>query len=96
MLLKHEGQWNKSAIIDLSAEVLSLENQERLRCGKVVVLGKVTRILAPGESISLYRRSVFGYAAQDIITQTTLEFNSIPGMSIKLEDRGCTKQKPIR
>jgi len=85
MLLKHEGSWNKSAIIDLSARVLSLEDQERLRCGKVVVLGKATRILDKGETISLYRRSVFGYAAQDIITKTALEFNAVPGMSIKLE-----------
>lgn len=85
MLLKSEGQWNKSAIIDLSADVLSLDHQERLRCGKVFVLGKATRILAPGESISLYRRSVFGYAAQDIITQLAHEFNSIPGISVKLE-----------
>jgi hypothetical protein len=85
MLLKHEGQWNKSAVIDLSAEVLSLENQERLRCGKVFVLGKATLVLAPDESISLYRRSIFGYAAQDIITQLALEFNNIPGISVKLE-----------
>jgi hypothetical protein len=85
MLLKSEGQWNKSAIIDLSAEVLSLDKQEHLRCGKVFVLGKATRVLAPGESISLYRRSVFGYAAQDIIANLAQEFNNIPGISVKLE-----------
>lgn len=86
MLLKHEGHWNKSAIIDLSTEVLSFEDQERLRCGKVFVLGKATRVLAPGESISLYRRSIFGYAAQNIINQMATSFNSIEGFSVKLED----------
>ena len=85
MLLKSEGRWKKSAIIDLSAEVLSLDKQEHLRCGKVFVLGKATRVLVPGESISLFRRSVFGYAAQDIITNLAQTFNDIPGISVKLE-----------
>jgi len=67
MLLKHEGKWKKSAVLDLSTKVLPLEEQELLRCGRVVVLGKATRVLTRNENINLYRRSILGYATQDLL-----------------------------
>jgi len=62
VLLNHEeGKLPKKAVIDLSAELLPLEKQDRLLCGRVAVLGKATRVLKNGETISLFRRSILGY-----------------------------------
>jgi len=85
MLLKHEGKWKKSAVLDLSTKVLPLEEQELLRCGRVVVLGKATRVLTRNENINLYRRSILGYATQDLLIQMSSGFNGLQEMNAQLE-----------
>jgi hypothetical protein len=85
ILLKHQGGWAKTAILDLSTKVMSLVDQELLRCGRVTVIGKVTRILAKGEKINLYRRSLLGIAADGVLNELADKFNQTPGIAIKLE-----------
>lgn len=84
VILSHEGKWKKCAVIDLSTKILPLIEQDRLICGRVVVLGKVTRILKQQETINLCRRSIFGYTAQKALTEMISSFEKIPGISIKL------------
>lgn len=84
VLLSHEGKWRKNAVLDLSTKILPLIEQDRLLCGRVVVLGKVTRILKQQETINLFRRSIFGYAAQKVLTEMVASFENVPGIDIKL------------
>lgn len=84
VLLLHEGKWRKSAVLDLSTKILPLIEQDRLICGRVVVLGKVTRILKQQETINLCRRSLLGYTAQKVLSDMMLSFENIPGINIKL------------
>lgn len=84
VLLRHEEKWKKDAVIDLSTKILPLIEQDRLICGRVVVLGKVKRTLKQGETINLCRRSIFGYAAQKILAEMISSFENIPGINIKL------------
>jgi len=85
MLLKHEGIWKKNAVLDLSTKVMPLEDQECLLCGRMVVLGKATRVLTPNEHINLYRRSILGYAAQDILTQIASGLTELQELNAHLE-----------
>ncbi|SRR6266496_5094859 len=84
VLLSHEGKWRKDAILDLSTKILPVIEQDRLLCGRVVVLGKVTRVLKQQETINLCRRSIFGYTAQKILTEMISSFENTPGINIKL------------
>src|SRR6266496_1232007 len=84
VLLSHEGKWRKDAVLDLSTKILPVIEQDRLLCGRVVVLGKVTRILKQPEAINLCRRSIFGYAAQKVLTDMISSFENMPGINIKL------------
>jgi len=84
VLLRHEGKWKKDAVIDLSTKILPLIEQDRLLCGRIVVLGKVTRILKQQETINLCRRSILGYAAQKVLTEMISSFENTPGINIKL------------
>src|SRR6266496_1086859 len=84
VLLSHEEKWRKDAVLDLSTKILPLIEQDRLLCGRVVVLGKVTRILKQPEAINLCRRSIFGYAAQKVLTDMISSFENMPGINIKL------------
>jgi len=85
VLLKHEAEWKKTAVLNLSTKVLPFTDQELLHCGSVTVIGKATHILAKEENINLYRRSVLGIAAQSTSTQWAQSFNSMPDVDIKLE-----------
>jgi len=85
VIIKHEGQWEKVAVLNLSTKVLPLSDQELLHCGNVKVIGKITRVLTKKDSINLYRRSVLGIAAQSLSTQWAESFKSTPDVSIKLE-----------
>jgi|GEM_PF-1590444 len=85
VIIKHEGQWKKVAVLNLSTKVLPLSDQELLHCGNVRVIGKITRVLTKNDSINLYRRSVLGIAAQGLSTQWAQSFKSTPDVSIKLE-----------
>jgi hypothetical protein len=85
VLLKYGGKWKKNAVLDLSTKVMPLEDQECLLCGRMVVLGKATRVLTPKENINLYRRSILGYATQDILTQIASGFTELQGLSAHLE-----------
>ena len=85
VIIKHEGQWEKVAVLNLSTKVLPLSDQELLHCGNVRVMGKITRVLTNNDSINLYRRSVLGIAAQGLSTQWAQSFKSTPNVSIKLE-----------
>lgn len=85
LILKNGGEWERCAVLDIPTKILPFAEQERLLCGQVVVIGKVTRVLSPGESINLYRRSVLGYAAQEMIAKMVSGFNDIDGMSVQLE-----------
>jgi hypothetical protein len=84
-LLVHEGEWKKTAVLDISTKVLPLSDQELLHCGHVTVIGKATHILTEQETINLYRRSVLGIAAQSVSDQIAQSFNSVPEVIIKLE-----------
>ncbi len=84
VILSHEGKWRKDAVLDLSTKILPLIEQDRLICGRVVVLGKVTRILKQQETINLCRRSIFGYTAQKVLTEMISSFEKMPGINIKL------------
>jgi hypothetical protein len=85
VIIKHEGQWEKVAVLNLSTNMLPLSDQELLHCGNVRVIGKVTRVLTKKDSINLYRRSVLGIAAQSLSTQWVESFKSMPDVNIKLE-----------
>ncbi len=85
VVIKSEGQWEKVAVLDLSTEILPLTDQELLHCGRVRVLGKVTRVLAKNDNINLYRRSVLGIAAQSLSALWAQGFTSVPSVNIKLE-----------
>ena len=85
VIIKNEGQWEKIAVLDLSTEVLPLAAQELLHCGRVRVIGKVTRVLTKKDNINLYRRSVLGIAAQSLSTQWAQSFKTMPDVNIKLE-----------
>ncbi len=85
ILLKHKEGWSKTAVLDLSTKVMSLIDQELLRCGRVTVLGKVTRILAKGEKINLYRRSILGIAADNVLNELTDKLTDAPEIAIQLE-----------
>jgi len=85
VLLKHIEGWRKTAVLDLSTKVLPLGEQELLHCGRVRVIGKVTRILADKETINLYRRSILGIAAQSVSTQLAQAFSLSPEIEFKLE-----------
>lgn len=85
ILLKHQEGWVKTAVLDLSTKVMSLIDQELLRCGHVTVIGKVTRILAKDEKINLYRRSILGIAADDVLNELTDKASATPGINIQLE-----------
>jgi hypothetical protein len=85
MVLKQQTQrWRRTAVLDLSTKVLPLYEQEVLYSGSVTVLGKVTRVLAPDDTINLYRRSILGTATRGILTQLAQSFNATPGISIQL------------
>lgn len=83
MVLRYNGDWNKSAVLDLSTKVLPLEEQERLLCGRVVVLGKVTRVLDTNEKISLFRRSVLYYTPENEREQMIAEFNKVVKLHVQ-------------
>lgn len=85
ILLKHKGKWAKTAVLDLSTKAMSLIDQELLRCGRVTVIGKVTRILAKDEKINLYRRSLLGIAAESVLNELTDKFSETPSVAIQLE-----------
>jgi hypothetical protein len=80
ILLKHKEGWAKAALLNLSTKVMSLMDQELLHCGRVTVIGKVTRIIAKGEKINLYRRSMFGVINEDMLNQITSELTALPDM----------------
>lgn len=85
VIIKHEGQWEKVAVLNLSTQVLPLSDQELLHCGNVRVIGKITRVLTKKDSINLYRRSILGIAAQSLSTQLAQSLISTPDVKIKLE-----------
>lgn len=82
ILLKHKEGWAKSAVLDLSTKVMSLMDQELLHCGQVTVIGKVTRILAKGEKINLYRRSMLGVINDNKLNELTNELTVLPSMQM--------------
>jgi hypothetical protein len=80
ILLKHKEGWAKAAVLNLSSKVMSLMDQELLHCGRVTVIGKVTRVIARGEKINLYRRSMLGVINEDMLNQLTSELTALPDM----------------
>lgn len=85
-ILKQKGNGEKTAVLDIATKNLSLMEQEILHCGRVTIMGKVTRVLAKqGDKINLYRRSVLGIAAESLYEQITKGLNSTPNINMKLE-----------
>lgn len=82
ILLKHKEEWTKAAVLDLSTKVMSLMDQELLHCGRVTVIGKVTRVIARGEKINLYRRSMLGVINDKMLNQLTSELTALPDMQM--------------
>ncbi len=70
------------AVLTVSSEYYDAAVAERLSSGDFVVLGKVTRVLLEGESISLSRRTVVGKMgdASDSVTDTIA---NIPGFTLQ-------------
>lgn len=86
MVLHHQGKAARSAVLDMQDQILSIGQQELLLCGRVVVLGKITRVLTPGEEINLYRRSILGYMASELTEQLASTVSGSDGMNIHLQE----------
>lgn len=73
-------------VVTVDSEFLTASTSENLREGWFSVVGKVTRIVGPGESINLVRRTVLGAAGPELASQTISMFNGIEGLSLRVPD----------
>ncbi|MGW4317982.1 DUF6414 family protein [Streptomyces sp. NPDC004684] len=70
------------AVLTVSSEYYDVAVAERLSSGDFIVLGKVTRVLREGESISLSRRTVVG-KMEDLSDPMTDAMTKIPGFNLQ-------------
>lgn len=84
MVMQHERGRRQKAVLNISSEILSFNEQERLLCGRVTVLGKATRILRPREVINVYRRSLFGYMAQESLEELQDQIDAAAGFNVTI------------
>ncbi len=61
---------------------MPLMDQELLHCGRVTVIGKVTRVIARGEKINLYRRSMLGVINDNKLDELTSQLTALPDMQM--------------
>ncbi|MFG2300003.1 hypothetical protein [Actinacidiphila glaucinigra] len=73
------------AVLTVASEYYDSAVAEKLSSGDFVVLGKVTRVLRPGESINLSRRTVMGKMGEQAENFAST-MTSVPGFDLQSSD----------
>lgn len=67
---------NRPVVISLSKEFITAYTMQHIISGQFTVLGKVTRVIDTGETLSLYQRAAYSYLnLDDLVTNLTLPPN---------------------
>lgn len=74
------------AVLVLSTEFLTPAAADRLLGGRFTVIGKITRVLIPPESINLTRRTALGMAGPDVAQELVTTFTSDQELFVEIGD----------
>lgn len=74
------------AVLALSTEFLTSAAADRLLGGRFTALGKISRVLAPDESINLTRRTALGLAGPDVARGLVTDFTSDNELFVDIGD----------
>jgi hypothetical protein len=80
------GREGLKAVLTLGREFLSEQVEDYLLGGRFTVVGKVTRVLAEGESINLTRRTALGISGSDTAREMVNAFTSDESVTVEVAD----------
>ncbi len=80
----HTGD-DLDVVITMSKEFLSDETRDQMLAAELRVIGKVARVLAPGETINLTRRTAIGATGPQFARSLVSEFSEGEGLHLDLD-----------